>query len=56
MDLKVEATCIPKHDQSGTAISQTLHGTATYMPISWGGARGVNVGIYDRHGVSGIDY
>ena len=27
-------------------ISQTLHGTAICMPISWGGARGVNVGIY----------
>ena len=25
-----------------------------YLPISWGGARGVNVGIYDIHGVSGI--
>ena len=25
------------------------------MPISWGGARGVNVGIYGIHGVSGID-
>ena len=26
-----------------------------YIPISWGGARGVNVGIHGIHGVSGID-
>ena len=25
-----------------------------YMPISWGGARGVNVGIYGIHGASGM--
>ena len=28
------------------SITQTLHGTAIGLPISWGGARGVNVGIY----------
>ena len=29
---------LPRHDLSGTAIG---------LPISWGGARGANVGIYD---------
>ena len=34
-------------------LSQTLHGTAIYMPISWGGLRGQWGGIYGIHGVSG---
>ena len=35
----------------------TTNGTAIiciYLPISWGSARGVNVGIYGIHGVSGM--
>ena len=33
----------------------TIHGTAVGLPISWGGARGVNVSIYGIHGVSGLE-
>ena len=35
---------IRRHDLSGSAIG---------LPISWGGARGVNAGIYGIHGASG---
>ena len=37
---QITITCFeinPRHDLAGTAIG---------LPISWGGARGVNVGIY----------
>ena len=37
--------------------SDTAHGTAIGLPISWGGARGVNGAavLWQSHGVSGID-
>ena len=42
-----------KRTVSGSDKSQTLHGTAIFAIGPW--ARGVNVGIYGIHGVSGIN-
>ena len=40
LDLKSGAGRCPNH-------TQIFHGTAIGLPISWGGARGVNAGIMD---------
>ena len=52
----LQSTVVPQKAQTGASqrgtaevsITQTLHGTAIYIyiPISWGGARGVNGAAY----------